>query len=125
MKLIRRIALSGLLAISMTALSFAQTDERSAEGASFQGKVSSVDQSAQTVVVDGKTYQLLGTSQITRNQQPVSVNEVAAGDTVAGKFKRSTEDKLEVLKLDVVAKSSPEVTGATQGETGNRGTTFS
>ena len=125
MKLIRRIALSGLLAISMTTLSFSQTDQRSAEGASFEGKVSSVDKSAQTVVIDGKTYQLLGTSQVTRNQQPASVNELGAGDKVAGKFKRSTEDKLEVLKLDIVAKSSAEVTtGSTEVDKGEHGATF-
>src|SRR5688572_22840515 len=101
MKLIRRIAFSGLLAISMTTLSFAQED-RGAEGASFQGRVSSVDKTAQTVVVDGKTYQLIQTSQIMRNQQAANLNDLAAGDRVAGKYKRSTEDKLEVLKLDIV-----------------------
>jgi hypothetical protein len=125
MKLIRRIALSGLLAISMTAPSFSQTDERSPEGASFEGKVSSLDKSAQTVVVDGKTYQLMGTSQITRSQQPASVNELAAGDKVAGKFKRSAEDKLEVLKLDIVAKSGAEVASAKEGESSERGAAFS
>jgi len=113
MKLIRKIALNGLLALSMTALAFSQTGERSAEGSSFQGKVSSVDKTAQTVVVDGKTYQLLGTSQITKGQQPANVTDLAMGDKVAGNFKRSAEDKLEVLKLDIVAKSTPEVVAAT------------
>jgi hypothetical protein len=126
MKLIRKIALSGLLAMSMTTLSFSQADERSSEGASFEGKVSSVDKSAQTVVVDGKTYQLLRTSQITRENQPAGVNELAAGDKVAGKFKRSAEDKLEVLKVDIVAKSTAEAAGSTEGgERGERGAAFS
>jgi hypothetical protein len=116
MKLISRIGLSGLLAISMTALSFSQTDDRSPEGGSFSGKVSSVDKSAQTVVVNGKTYQLLGTSQITKNEQPANVNDLAKGDKVAGKFKTSVENKMEVLKLDIVGKSGAEVAGGTQGD---------
>jgi ribosomal protein S1 len=123
MKLIRRMALSGLLAISMTTLALSQTDDRSAEGASFAGKVSSMDKTAQTVVVDGKTFQLLQTSQITRQQQPANVNDLAIGDRVAGKYKRSTADKMEVLRLDIVEKNT-EVTAATP-VTDGQGATFS
>ena len=124
MKLIRTIAMSGLLTLSMATLSFSQTDERSLEGASFQGKVSSVDKSAQTVVVGDKTYQFLRTSQITREQQPASVNDLAVGDTVAGKYKRSDAGNMEVLKLDIVAKADTAVAGVTEGERGAKGAAF-
>lgn len=123
----RRIALAGLLTVGMALLgSNSEAQERSAEGASFNGKVSSVDKSAQTVVVDGKTYQLIATSQVKKDSQPASINDLAAGDQVSGRYKISDANKMEVLAMDIT-KGTTATTAATtaQVDTGAAGASFS
>lgn len=123
-----KMALAGLLSVGMAIFcsdSKAQ-QERSAEGASFNGKVSSVDKSAQTVVVDGQTYQLLGTSRVTKDKQPASINDLAAGDQVAGQYKRSDANKMEVLVMDITKGTAPATAAtSTDADKGAGGASFS
>jgi hypothetical protein len=98
MKSIRRVACTGMLILGMAAfLPVAQAAD------TFQGRVSSVDKSSQSVVVNGQTYHILASSQIKQNGQAASINDLAAGEQVSGQYKKSAENRLEVLTMDVTA----------------------
>jgi Cu/Ag efflux protein CusF len=85
-------------------------DSSSAEsGTSFSGKVGQVDTSSQTVTVDGKTYRILPTSRITKNDQQASLSDLKAGAQVNGQYKKSAENNLEVLSLEIA-----QATGGTK-----------
>jgi hypothetical protein len=101
MKLYRKTVLAGLLAAGMAAFL------SNANAATFDGKVSSVSKSAQTVVVDGETYQMLPTSQITRNGRPATFSDIKVGRHLAGEYKKSENNTLEVLSAEIGKDASP------------------
>jgi ribosomal protein S1 len=118
MKSIRKMMTAGLLAMGMAALlSNSIADDSVAGGASFKGKVSSVDATAQTVVIDGQTYQVLRTSQIKKTDQPATINDLAVGAEVSGQYKRSAENKMEVLSMDIINQGSTVAVGGTTDAT--------
>jgi len=123
---IRKLAMAAVLSLGMAAFCpSVNADNASGDGASFQGKVSSVDASAKTVVVNGQTYQILATSKITNNQQPATANDVAIGETVSGKYKRSAENKMEVLTMDITGQSSTAIGGTADNTATQSGSSFS
>jgi len=123
---IRKLAMAAVLTLGMVAFCpTANADNASAEGASFQGKVSSVDPSAKTVVVNGQTYQILATSKITNNQQPATANDLAIGEHVSGKYKKSAENKMEVLTMDITRQSSTAIGGTADNTATQSGSSFS
>lgn len=121
MKSVSKFSLFTALALGLSAGALRAADESSAQGAKFSGKVSSVDRSSQTVTVDGEKYQLLPTSRITKQDRSASASDLAEGQQVDGRYKRSAEDKLEVLTLDIAKDSDSAIGGTrdrTQRETG-------
>jgi len=118
MKSIRSMAIAGLLALCIAAFvpnSFA--NDSTAGGALFKGKVSSVDATAQTVVINGQTYQVLRTSQIKKTDQPATINDLAVGVEVSGQYKRSAENRMEVLSMDIINQGSTVAVGGTTDAT--------
>ena len=107
MKTIHKFILAGLLAAS-TVISTAWAQDRAT---SFEGKVSAINKSAQTVVVDGQTYQVLPTTRLTRNGRNATIADFTKGQKVVGTYKKSAENKLEVISLDVDRASNKNVGG--------------
>src|SRR5262245_28933365 len=77
-----KIIFSGVLAIAAAGFLFSSRadDETSAEGAAFAGKVTKVDKSAQTLIVNKQTYHVLPTTQITRSGKPATINDIKTGE---------------------------------------------
>jgi ribosomal protein S1 len=124
MKSLSKFSLLALLAVGLSVSSLPAADERSEQGASFKGKVSSIDKSAQTFKVDGETYQLLPTSRITKHEKRAVAGDLAVGQQVEGQFKRSAEDKREVLSMDVTKAADTSMGAARDRETSESGATF-
>ncbi|HYG23062.1 MAG TPA: DUF5666 domain-containing protein [Verrucomicrobiae bacterium] len=123
MKLNSKLSLMGLLALGLATLPMSAADESSRQGASFDGKVTSVNKDAQTVVVGGETYQLLPTTRVTKGDQVAAVGDLAVGQQVDGRYKRSAEGKREVLNLDIT-KASAAVGGTSERSSSESGATF-
>jgi len=122
MKSIRKMTLAAVLATGMAIFTFNTTAQQQAGGAtSIKGKVTSVDKSAQTIMIDGRTFQLLPTTRITSNEQQVSLDNIKTGQQVSGQYKQSAENKLELVTVEV----SPSVGGTTEGTSSDSGTSFS
>jgi len=96
-------------------------DATSEAGASFSGKVSKVDPEAKTVVIDNKTYYVLPTTQITRNDSKANFTDIKTGSQLSGRYKQSAENKMEVLSLEI-----PQSVGGTGNDaTSESGASFS
>jgi ribosomal protein S1 len=118
MRSVTKLTLAGLLAFGLAA---SLPSASAQDAAAFSGKVSSVDKSAQTVVINNQTYHLLPTSRITKNQLPATASDLAVGEQVSGQFKNSAENQMEVLTLDIA-----QATGGTIGTgTAESGASFS
>jgi hypothetical protein len=124
MKSVSKLSLLGLLALGLTASPLMAADERSEQGATFEGKISSFDKSAQTMVVDGQTYQLLPTTRVTKQDRTASSTDLAVGQQVDGTYKRSAEDKREVLVMDISKDAEKQVGGTRDQTTTMSGATF-
>ena len=121
MKSIRRMTLA-VLATSLAMFTLSTTAQQSAGGEStVKGKVTSVDRPAQTIMIDGRNFQVLPTTRITSNDQQVSIDNVKPGQQVSGQYKQSAENKLELTTVEV----SPSVGGTSDGTAGDSGTSFS
>jgi len=126
MKSIRKMTLAALVAISVAVFSFntgaqQSTQQSNAQGKTVKGKVSSVDESAQTIVINGKTFQVLPTTRIASNDQQCSINDIKQGEQVTAQYKQSAENNLELLTVEV----SPAVGGTSNDATSEAGASFS
>jgi ribosomal protein S1 len=121
MKIISRLSTVGLFALCLSSAPLLAADH-STDGSTFEGRISSVDKSMNTVTVDGEKYQLLQTTRVTKNDNSSSTAELRAGQRVQGRFKRSAEDKREVLYVDIKADSN--MGGAKDRVTSESGSTF-
>jgi len=109
MKSIRKSTLAAVLAtgLAMFTLNTNAQQQTSSGGSSVKGKVTSVDKSAQIVMIDGRTFQVLPTTRITSNDQQVSIDEIKTGQQISGQYKQSAENKLELTTVEL----SPSVGG--------------
>ena len=118
MRPIVKTTFTGLVALGLAAF---LSSANAAEATSFNGKVTAVDKSAQTVTVDGETYQLLSTTKITKDEsQSATINDLAAGKQVSGQFKMSAENKKEVLSVDVGSSAVGGTSAASSAEAGSQ-----
>jgi ribosomal protein S1 len=79
----------------------------SADGnGTFSGRISKVDTKAGTFTIAGQTYQVVATSQLMRDQKRASINDLKPGERLAGQYKMSAENKMEVLHANIGATSS-------------------
>jgi hypothetical protein len=76
----------------------------------FRGKVSTVDKVAKTIALEGKekqrVFQITSETKITRDGKPAVFDNVAAGESVGGLARENAAGKLEVVTLNVGAKSA-------------------
>jgi hypothetical protein len=80
----------------------AQDNATAESGASFEGRVGSIDRNAQTFTVNNQTYRILPTSRILGRQgTPVAVSELTRNQRVAGTYKESAEGNREVITLEI------------------------
>jgi ribosome maturation factor RimP len=121
MKSIRNITLATVLATGL-AMCTLETNAQltSAGGSSVKGKVTAVDKSAQTVIIDGRTFQVLPTTRITSNDQQVSIDEVKTGQQISGQYKQSAENKLELTTVEL----SSSVGGTSDNSSSESGNNF-
>jgi len=52
-------------------------------------------------VIDHKTYHVLPTTRITRNDRQASFNNIKPGTQVSGQYKQSVENNMELLSLEI------------------------
>ncbi|HEX5219246.1 MAG TPA: DUF5666 domain-containing protein [Verrucomicrobiae bacterium] len=122
MKTIRSMTLTAALATSLALFTVNTTAQQSTAGEStVKGKVTSVDKSSQTVMIDGRSFQLLPTTRVTSNDQQVSIDNIKAGQQVSGQYKPSAENKMELTSLEV----SPAVGGTSDSSSAESGNNFS
>jgi len=121
MKSIRNVTLAAVLATGLAMFTFeTNAQQTSAGGSSVKGKVTSVDKSAQTVVIDGRTFQVLPTTRITSSDQQVSIDDIKTGQQINGQYKQSAENKLELTTVEL----SPSVGGTSDNAAGESGNSF-
>jgi hypothetical protein len=65
----------------------------------FQGKVKSVDQTARTIAVGERVFQITPETKITRDDQPATLADAVAGDKVAGAYRKADDGKLHVTMI--------------------------
>ena len=122
MKSIRKMTLAVVLAASVAMFTFNTQAQQSGGGEnSVKGKVTSVDKSAQTIVIDGRTFQVLPTTRFTSNDQQVSLDNIKTGQEISGQYKPSAENKLELTTVEV----SSSVGGTSDSATSDSGKSFS
>ena len=122
MKSIRKMTLAAALATAVAMFTLnAGAQQSSAGETSVKGKVTSVDKSGQTIMIDGRTFQVLPTTRITSSDQQVSLDNIKTGQQISGNYKQSAENKMELTTVEV----SPAVGGTSEGTTSVSGTSFS
>jgi hypothetical protein len=122
MKSIRRMTWAAVLATSLGMVTLNTTAQQStAAESTVKGKVTSVDKSAQTIMIDGRAFQVLPTTRFTSTDQQVSIDTIKTGQQVSGQYKQSTENKMELTTVEV----SPNVGGTSEGTASASGTSFS
>ena len=122
MKSIRRMTLVAALAIGVGIFTLNTNAQQSGGGgSSVKGKVTSVDKSSQTIVIDGRTFQVLPTTRVTSNDQQASIDDIKTGQQVSGQYKQSAENKMELTSLEV----SQSVGGTSDNSSGESGNNFS
>ena len=112
-----KVALAILTSIALTSLmtpAFAspgddqKTEEKDGQKhQSISGKVEKVDTSANTVLVDGKTYNVVDGSKLTKQGKTISLSDLAVGDEVRGKA-HEVNGRNEVVSLTIGGKKSKE-----------------
>ena len=122
MKSIRRMTLTAALAMGVAIFTLNSSAQQSGgEGSTVKGKVTSVDKSSQTVMIDGKTFQVLPTTRVRSNDQTVSIDDIKTGQQVSGHYKQSAENKMELTSLEV----SQAVGGSGDSSAEGTGNSFS
>lgn len=110
----KQIALFAIVAAALIALpAITRAEDASApaaaapkkHGSMFHGKVSAVDATAMTVTVTGKagdaTYNVTADTKITKEGQPATLADVAAGQMVSGAFKKDAGGKMTATTLAI------------------------
>lgn len=122
MKSIRNITLAAVLATSLAMFTLETNAQQPSGGSSsVKGKVTSIDKSAQTVMIDGRTFQVLPSTRITSNDQQVSIDDIRTGQQISGQYKQSAENKLELTTVEL----SSSVGGSSDNSSGASGNSFS
>jgi hypothetical protein len=82
-----------------------QQEKKASKVAPFQGKISAVDTSANTLTLAGKvknrTITLTSETKITKNGQPATLGDATVGDVVGGRAKLTAEGHFEALSLRI------------------------
>lgn len=106
---------AALLAVAVSALTLtaeAQEKKSKKDGPlPFNGKVASVDKSANTFKVGERVFSLTTESRITKGGKPATLGDAVPGEEVAGSYKR-VGDKLEVVSV----RFGPRPEGETKGK---------
>lgn len=122
MKSIRTRTLATVLAAGLAFVSsYALAQQSSAQATSVKGKVTSVDKSAKTLVIDGETFYVLPTTRLTSRENRASLDDLQAGAQINGLYKQSTGNRRELLWLEI----SEAVGGSEAGATSASGAQFS
>ena len=123
MKSIRRMTLAAALATGLAVFTLNTTSAQQSGGgeSTVKGKVTSVEKSSQTIVIDGRTFQLLPTTRVTSSDQQASIDNLKTGQQVSGQYKQSAENKMELTSLEV----SQSVGGTSDNSPGESGNSFS
>ena len=121
MKSIRTMTLVAALAVGVAMFTMNTTAQQTGGANSVKGKVTSVDKSSQTIMIDGRSFQLLPTTRVTSSEQQMSADDIKTGQQVSGNYKQSAENKMELTSLQV----SEAVGGSGDDSSRGSGTSFS
>lgn len=128
MKPFKEISLTGVVALALAVSAFTVTAaDTSAQGTSFRGKVSSVDKDAKTLTINSQSYQVLPTTRIMKDNQPVDFDMIQVGEQLSGVYKKSAENKMELLMLNVdeAVGGTSDSSDTTSGQSDQSGESFS
>jgi ribosome maturation factor RimP len=122
MKILKKLSLSAVgLAVLLSFPAAAQND---GQQKSFDGQISSYDESARTLKVGGETYQVLPTTRITDANARSTPQAIANGQKVQGTYKESAEGKREVITLNITEKANTALGSAQDTTTSESGASF-
>jgi hypothetical protein len=67
----------------------------------FRGTIKAVDNTAKTISVGTLTLQITSESRIIKTGKPATLQDVAAGDNVAGSYRKDPDGKMNVVSLRI------------------------
>lgn len=82
----------------------------------FKGSVGSVDRTAMTIKVGERTFQVTSTTRIIKAGKPATFADATVGEECAGSYKKTADDKLELLSLRLGPKADGAAAPATPAE---------
>lgn len=74
----------------------------------FTGKLKAVDQTAKTITVGTRTFQITSQTKIFKNEKPATLEDLKVDEDIRGAYKTGADDKLEAIS--VYAGPKPEKT---------------
>ncbi len=84
----------------------AAKEKKKATGFPFRGKVASIDNTAKTITVGERTFQITSKTRVTRDGKPATLEDGKVGEPVTGYVKKSEDGKLNATTVHFGAKAS-------------------
>lgn len=81
------------------------TKPKDARAVPFKGSVGAVDRTAMTIKVGERTFQVTSSTRILKAGKPATFSDATVGEECAGSYKKTADDKLELLSLRIGAKA--------------------
>lgn len=116
MKSILKLSLLGLLAIAVAGTPVAlraqdttSTNKPAAKPARsnvFRGKLDALDNTAKTITVGSRTFQITSQTRIKKDGKPATLGDGVIGESVAGAYKKNSEGKLDAVSVNFGEKAS-------------------
>ena len=82
----------------------------------FKGSVGAVDRITMTIKVGERTFQVTSATRIIKAGKPATFSDATVGEECAGSYKKTADDKLELLSLRLGPKADGAAAPATPAE---------
>ena len=116
MKSILKLSLLSLLAIAVAGIPVALRAQdatstnkpatRPARVNVFHGKLDAVDNTAKTITVGSRTFQITSQTKIKKDGKPATLGDGVVGENVAGTYKKNSDGKLDAGSVNFGEKAS-------------------
>ena len=81
------------------------TKPKDARAVPFKGSLGAVDRTAMTIKVGERTFQVTSSTRILKAGKPATFSDATVCEECAGSYKKTADDKLELLSLRIGAKA--------------------
>jgi hypothetical protein len=92
------------------------TKPKDARAVPFKGSLGAVDRTAMTIKVGERTFQVTSSTRILKAGKPATFSDATVGEECAGSYKKTADDKLELLSLRLGPKADGAAAPATPAE---------